>query len=179
MHNPGSKTHGQNHQNFERFHEMRKKHLWIYPALADLRGGHAGRTPPPTGPNSFIFTYIFTEKCPHWGSTPPLTGPRPPMGNPGSATTLTGFLLPKEAFLHGIFASYKPTDIFHNLQESHTFLFKWLRVRNFGSSTTSVQCGVTKHLVNFLLQSWFPPESEAWEPCCSKWVLLCSWFYFQ
>ena len=47
-------------------------------ALADL-GGRDGRTPPLTGPNSFVFTYIFTKKC-------PLTGPSPPTGNPGSAT---------------------------------------------------------------------------------------------
>ena len=42
--------------------------------------------PPPTGPNSFIFAYIFAEKHPRRRSTPPLTGPRPPTGNPGSAT---------------------------------------------------------------------------------------------
>ena len=56
-------------------------------ALEDLGGGRAGNTPPPMGPNSFVFTYIFTEKHPHRGSTPP-TGPRPPTGNPGSATVL-------------------------------------------------------------------------------------------
>ena len=42
--------------------------------LADLRGrggGRAGRTPPPTGPNSFVFTYIFTQKCLCQGSMPP------------------------------------------------------------------------------------------------------------
>ena len=38
------------------------------------RGGHARHTPPPMGPNSFI----FTEKH-------PLTGARPPTGIPGSA----------------------------------------------------------------------------------------------
>ena len=27
--------------------------------------------PPPIGPNSFIFAYIFTEKCPHWRPKPP------------------------------------------------------------------------------------------------------------
>ena len=33
-------------------------------------GGSRGRAQctPPTGPNSFIFTYIFTEKCPHRGA---------------------------------------------------------------------------------------------------------------
>ena len=54
-------------------------------ALADL-GGHAGCTPPPMGPNSFGFTYIFTKKHPRQRSMPPLTGARPPTGNPGSAT---------------------------------------------------------------------------------------------
>ena len=47
--------------------------------IGGSRGGRAGHTPPPTGPNSFIFTYIFTEKhlrqgihtLPN-GSTPPL-----------------------------------------------------------------------------------------------------------
>ena len=49
--------------------------------MADLGGGGcAGRTPPPMGPNSFIFAYIFTEKHPCRRSTPPS------MGNPGSAT---------------------------------------------------------------------------------------------
>ena len=39
-------------------------------ALADL-GGRARRTLP-MGPNSFVFAYIFTEKCPRQRSTPPL-----------------------------------------------------------------------------------------------------------
>ena len=36
-------------------------------------GGSRGRagTRPPTGPNSFIFAHIFTEKCPHWRPKPP------------------------------------------------------------------------------------------------------------
>ena len=39
------------------------------------------------GPNSFVFAYIFTEKCLRRRSTPPLTSARPtPTGNPGSAT---------------------------------------------------------------------------------------------
>ena len=42
----------------------------LYTALADL-GGHAGCIPPPMGPNSFIFAYIFTKKCPCQRSTPP------------------------------------------------------------------------------------------------------------
>ena len=50
-------------------------------SLVDLGGGggeRAGHTPPPMGPNSFIFAYIFTKKCPHWRSTPPLMGACPP-----------------------------------------------------------------------------------------------------
>ena len=41
----------------------------------------------PTGTNSFIFAYIFTEKPPRRWSTPP-TSQRPSTGNPGSATGL-------------------------------------------------------------------------------------------
>ena len=33
-------------------------------------GGHAG-TCPPMEPNSFIFAYIFTEKCQCWRPNPP------------------------------------------------------------------------------------------------------------
>ena len=40
-------------------------------ALADLGGACRAHAPPPTGPNSFVFAYIFAEKCPHRGSTPP------------------------------------------------------------------------------------------------------------
>ena len=49
-------------------------------------GGSRGRaiTRPPTGPNSFVFAYIFTEKCPRWRKEPPKMGPRPLTGNPGS-----------------------------------------------------------------------------------------------
>ena len=47
--------------------------------LADLGGGGIPGTCHPTGPNSFIFTYIFAKKRLHQGSMPP-------MGNPGSAT---------------------------------------------------------------------------------------------
>ena len=38
--------------------------------LADLHTKFSGARPP-TAPNSFIFTYIFTEKCPRRRSTPP------------------------------------------------------------------------------------------------------------
>ena len=44
--------------------------------------------PLPTGPNSFIFTYVFTKKWPCWRSTPHQNGSTPPMGNPGSAHVL-------------------------------------------------------------------------------------------
>ena len=40
-------------------------------------GGACRRTSPPTGPNSFIFAYIFTEKCSRWRPKPPKMGPRP------------------------------------------------------------------------------------------------------
>ena len=46
--------------------------------IGGSRGGRAGACPP-TGPNSFIFAYIFTEKCPHWRPKPPKMGPRPPL----------------------------------------------------------------------------------------------------
>ena len=39
---------------------------------------------PPTGPNSFIFAYIFAKRYPHWKS--PQWVHAPPTGNPGSAT---------------------------------------------------------------------------------------------
>ena len=62
-----------------------------YISLADL-GGAAGARPPQTGSISFIFTYVFAEKCtrqrlvpPQWVGAPP----PPPTGNPGSATALT------------------------------------------------------------------------------------------
>ena len=54
--------------------------------IGGSRGGRARRTPPHMEPNSFVFAYIFTEKCPRQRSMPPLTGARPPTGNPGSAT---------------------------------------------------------------------------------------------
>ena len=42
-------------------------------SIGGFRGGHAGRTPLPMGPNSLVFTYIFIEKV-----HTPLMGPRPP-----------------------------------------------------------------------------------------------------
>ena len=43
---------------------------------------------PPTGPNSFIFAYIFTEKCPGRRPKAPQNGSAPPTGNPGSGPAL-------------------------------------------------------------------------------------------
>ena len=56
-------------------------HWWI-------QGGHCWHTPPRTGSISFIFAYIFTEKCTCQRLAPSPMGrcPPPPMGNPGSAT---------------------------------------------------------------------------------------------
>ena len=48
--------------------------------ISGSTGGVPGARPP-MGPNSFVFTNIFTEKGPHQRSTPP-----PLTGNPGSAT---------------------------------------------------------------------------------------------
>ena len=56
----------------------------VYP-VADLHTKVSG-TPPPTGPNSFIFTYVFTEKCLCQRlAPPPKRVGAPPTGNPGSA----------------------------------------------------------------------------------------------
>ena len=43
--------------------------LLVY-ALAD-QGGAAGAPAPPTGPNSFIFAFVFTENCPCQRLAPP------------------------------------------------------------------------------------------------------------
>ena len=40
----------------------------------------------PTGSISFIFTYVFAEKCTRWRLAPPPIGWRPQTGNPGSAS---------------------------------------------------------------------------------------------
>ena len=61
---------------FSLFHADEKNCLQ-FSSLADRGGGGAGRTPPPMGPNSFIFAYIFTEKCLHQRSMLPLTDARP------------------------------------------------------------------------------------------------------
>ena len=42
-------------------------------------------TRPPMGPNSFIFTHIFTKKHPRRRSTTSRNGSTPPTRNPGSA----------------------------------------------------------------------------------------------
>ena len=66
-------------------------------ALADL-GGCAQHTPP-MGPNSFVFAYIFTEKCPRRRSMPPQRVHAPPTGNPGSATGVV-----RTVFSHALFS---------------------------------------------------------------------------
>ena len=48
--------------------------------IGGTAGGRAGLTPSPMGPSSFIFTYIFTEKCLRQRSLPPLMGACPPYG---------------------------------------------------------------------------------------------------
>ena len=52
-------------------------------------GGSRGAPPacaPPTGSISFIFAYVFAEKCMRQRLAPPNGSARPPTGNPGSAT---------------------------------------------------------------------------------------------
>ena len=61
-------------------------HWWI-------QGGAAGTCippPPPTGSISFLFAYVFAEKCMRRRSAPPSTG------NPGSAT---GYVMNVQHFL--------------------------------------------------------------------------------
>ena len=48
-----------------------------YGAMIGGSRGRAGCTVLPMGPNSFVFAYIFTEKCLRRRFTPPLTGARP------------------------------------------------------------------------------------------------------
>ena len=55
-------------------------HLSSVP-VADLHTKVSGAPPPPTGPNSFVFTYVFTEKRLCWRLAPPPTrvgAPPPP-----------------------------------------------------------------------------------------------------
>ena len=62
--------------------------------VADLHTKVSGAHPP-TGPNSFIFTYVFTEKCLCQRLVPPPTRVgTPPMGNPGSAPAACYIRLP-------------------------------------------------------------------------------------
>ena len=53
--------------------------------IGGSRGG-AAAPPPPTGSISFVFTYVFAEKCTRRRLAPPPPPPPPPTGNPGSAT---------------------------------------------------------------------------------------------
>ena len=59
-------------QGIDVFHYIQLKFSMLRNAitLADLGGVPSAR--PPMGPNSFIFAYIFTKKCPRWRSMPPL-----------------------------------------------------------------------------------------------------------
>ena len=52
----------------------------ITKVLQNITLGSMPSTCPPTGPNSFVFAYIFAKKCPRWRSTPHPVGPRPPYG---------------------------------------------------------------------------------------------------
>ena len=57
-----------------------------YQTVADLHTKVSGARPPPTGPNSFVFTYVFTKKHLCWRlAPPPMRVGAPPTGNPGSA----------------------------------------------------------------------------------------------
>ena len=59
----------------------------IFISIGRSRGACPVHTPP-MGPNSFVFAYIFTEKCPRQRSMLPQWVHAPPMGNPGSATDI-------------------------------------------------------------------------------------------
>ena len=61
-------------------------------ALADP-GGHYQCAPPPTESISFVFAYVFAEKCTHWRLAPPPRVGAPPTGNPGSATVWIYFFM--------------------------------------------------------------------------------------
>ena len=65
-------------------------HFNLYWSLADPGG--CCQCAPPTGSNSFIFTYVFTKKHPHRRSVPPQQLNTPPMGNPGSTTVSGGII---------------------------------------------------------------------------------------
>ena len=53
----------------------------LTPTIGGSEGGGASQASfPPMGPNSFLFAYIFAEKCPCWRPTPLLKGPHPTYG---------------------------------------------------------------------------------------------------
>ena len=63
--------------------------------------------PPPTGPNSFVFTYVFTEKHLYRRLAPPPTRVgAPPTGNPGSAPAEPVGRRTSTAKLRGEYLSY-------------------------------------------------------------------------
>ena len=55
--------------------------MLLVESIGGSRGGAAARAPP-TGSISFVFTYVFAEKCTRWrlAPPPPPTGRRPPNG---------------------------------------------------------------------------------------------------
>ena len=61
--------------------------MWLHPNtenkppqyLSQGIGGPRGHDGCPTGPNSFVFAYIFGKKCPHWRSMSPLMHPCCPL----------------------------------------------------------------------------------------------------
>ena len=70
--------------------------LYAHGTVADLHTKVSGARPPPTGPNSFVFTYHFTEKCLCRRLVPPPTRVgAPPTGNPGSAPVVSWYLFAK------------------------------------------------------------------------------------
>ena len=68
-------------------YEHLKKTVVHFPLTIRIGGSGEGACPvnAPMGPNSFVFTYIFSKMHPCWRSMLPLTSPGP-TGNPGSAT---------------------------------------------------------------------------------------------
>ena len=75
--------------------------------------------PPPTGPNSFIFTYVFTEKhlCRRL-APPPMRVGAPPTGNPGSAPVLGVVIVTKWHDSHSSFSICKKISWCNVIQQT-------------------------------------------------------------
>ena len=64
------------HYEYLSFYCLQRVHFCLRPQrnISHIIGGSTykilRRTPPPTGPSSFVFTYIFTERYPCWRSMP-------------------------------------------------------------------------------------------------------------